>query len=42
MLTKSLQRVFQAVAIALPLISMGAQSALADARNFTVINATES
>lgn len=38
MLTKSLQRAFQTVAIALPLISMGAQSALADPRNFTVIN----
>jgi hypothetical protein len=38
MLTKSLQRVVKAVAIALPLISLGTQSALADPRNFTLIN----
>ena len=38
MLTKSLQRVVKAVAIALPLISLGTQSALADPRNFTLVN----
>jgi len=38
MLTKPFQRLFQAAAIALPLISLGAQSALADPRNFTVTN----
>ncbi len=40
MLTKPLRRVFQAAVIALPLISMGARSALADPRDFTLVNAT--
>ncbi len=40
MLTKPFQRVLQAAVIALPLISMGAKSALADPRDFTLVNAS--
>jgi hypothetical protein len=42
MLTKPFQKLFQVAAIALPLISMGAQSALADPRDFTLVNGTGS
>jgi hypothetical protein len=40
MFTKPFQKVLQVAAIALPLISMGARSALADPRDFTLVNGT--
>ncbi|NJL88686.1 MAG: hypothetical protein HC916_01935 [Coleofasciculaceae cyanobacterium SM2_1_6] len=38
MITKSLQRMMKVAAVTLPLMSFGAQSALADIRDFTVVN----
>ncbi len=38
MITQSLRRIMKVAAVTLPLMSFGAQSALADIRNFTLIN----